>query len=420
MSPRAMLAGPLKVLVGTPMPDRSKVRGQTKSNLPALQVWGFCIGLTTLSCKKLLLREQQRVTYKNHESVQNDPPESMPWATVNAESENTRNSAGNRIQMTDSGQSRKEAAVMTTGAVSAKTTTLIGFWNVQTMYEQGRLAQVIAEMKRYKLDILGVSESRWTKSARMKTTTGETVLYSGREDDLHHEGVAIIMKKGMEKYLMEWKPVNSRIIQARLKGRQTNLSIIQCYAPTNDSNDRDKEAFYEQLQATFENVHGRDLLLVMGDVNAKVGSDNLNFERVMKREGCGVQNDNGERLVEWCAFNNIIIGGTLFPHHNIHKLTWTSPNGRDQNQVDHLMVNSMWRRSLLDVRVRRGADASSDHHVVTAKVRLKLRAAGSNKQRVPRYDISRLQDQRTKNAFVLQLRNRFQALSNILMKRKTL
>ena len=52
----------------------------------------------------------------------------MPWATVNAESENTRNSAGNKIRMTDSGQSRKEAAVMTTGAVSAKTATLIGFW----------------------------------------------------------------------------------------------------------------------------------------------------------------------------------------------------------------------------------------------------------------------------------------------------
>ena len=121
--------------------------------------------------------------------------------------------------MTDSGQRRKEAAVMTMGAVSAKTTTLIGFWNVRTMYEQGRMAQVIAEMTRYKLDILGVSESRWTKSGRMKTTTGETVLYSGREDDLHHEWVAIIMKKGVEKYLMEWKPVKSRIIQARLKGR---------------------------------------------------------------------------------------------------------------------------------------------------------------------------------------------------------
>ena len=166
----------------------------------------------------------------------------MSWTTVNVESENTRNSAGNRIRMTDNGQSRKEAAVITTGAVCAKTTTLLGFCMV------GWEAQVIAEMKSYKLDILGVSESRWTRSGRMKTTTGETVLYSGREDDLHHEGVAIIMKKRMEKYLMEWKPVNSRIIQARLKGRQTNLSIIQCYASTND---RDKEAFYEQLQATF-------------------------------------------------------------------------------------------------------------------------------------------------------------------------
>ena len=147
---------------------------------------------------------------------------------MNAESENTRNSAGNGIRMTEIGQNRKEATVITTGAVSSKTTTLIGFWNVRTTYEQGRMAQVIAAMKRYKQVVLGISESRWTRSGRMKTTTGETVLYSGREDDSHHEGVAIIMRKGMEKYLMEWKPVNSSIIQARLKGRPTNLSNIQC------------------------------------------------------------------------------------------------------------------------------------------------------------------------------------------------
>ena len=109
----------------------------------------------------------------------------------------------------------------------------------------------------------------------------------------------------------------------------------------------------------------------------------------------------------------MIISGILFLDHNIHKLTWTSPNGRDQNQIDHLMVNSIWCRSLIDIRVRRGADASSDHHLVTAKVRLKLRAAGSNKYITPRYDINRLQDPRTKNAYVLQLMNRFHALSNI-------
>ena len=77
------------------------------------------------------------------------------------------------------------------------------------------------------------------------------------------------------------------------------MSVIQSYVSTNDSHDRDEEAFYEQLQATLENVHCRDLLLVMDDFNSKVGSVNVNFERVMGREGCRVQNDNGERLVEW-------------------------------------------------------------------------------------------------------------------------
>lgn len=69
------------------------------------------------------------------------------------------------------------------------------------------------------------------------------------------EEATVIMKKGVEKCLMEWKPVSSRIILARLKGRQTNLSIIQLCAPTSDSDDTNKEAFYEQLQATFESTH---------------------------------------------------------------------------------------------------------------------------------------------------------------------
>lgn len=67
----------------------------------------------------------------------------------------------------------------------------------------------------------------------------------------------------------------------------------------------------------------------MGDFNVKVGLDNLNFERVMGREGCGVQNDNGERLVEWCVFNDMIIGGILFLYCNIYKFIWIFLNGWD-------------------------------------------------------------------------------------------
>ena len=78
--------------------------------LPVLQVWGFCTGLTTLSCKKAFVMET--ATCNLHESsVQKEPPESMPWAAVNAESENTRNSEGNRIRMTDSGQSKERSSL---------------------------------------------------------------------------------------------------------------------------------------------------------------------------------------------------------------------------------------------------------------------------------------------------------------------
>ena len=106
-----------------------------------------------------------------------------------------------------------------------------------------------------------------------------------------------------------------RITHARQVDRQINMTIIQCYAPTNDSDDIDKEDFYEQMQATFKGAHRRDILLGMGDLNAKVCSENENYERVMGKEGCKVQNDNGERLTEWCPFNNMIIGGTNAPQH---------------------------------------------------------------------------------------------------------
>ena len=76
------------------------------------------------------------------------------------------------------------------------------------------------------LHIVGVSEGRWTGSGRQMTTTGETVLYSGREDNQHHEGVAVILRKELEKSLLVWKPVSSRLMRARLRGRHTCITLI--------------------------------------------------------------------------------------------------------------------------------------------------------------------------------------------------
>ena len=127
----------------------------------------------------------------------------------------------------------------------------------------------------------------------------------------------------------------------------------------------------------------------------------------------GTRNNNGERLVELCARNNLVTGGTLFTHRDIHKLTWISPNGRDRNQIDHLMINGMWRRSLLDVRTKRSADVGSDHHLVTALIQMKLKKTEPRRITQTRFDIQRLGDNVVRTAFISDLRNRFQVLQNL-------
>lgn len=76
------------------------------------------------------------------------------------------------------------------------------------------------------------------------------------------------------------------------------------------------------MQAELEEIPRHDMNIVMGDMNAKVGRDNTNYERAVGREGCGTINENGEWLVKLCTIYDLFIGGTLFPHKDIHKLTW--------------------------------------------------------------------------------------------------
>ena len=182
------------------------------------------------------------------------------------------------------------------------------------------------------------------------------------------------------------------------------MNIVQCYAPTNDKTDETKEEFYNQLHDImfYNQLHDimsdlgdKNVNVIMGDFNAKIGSDNQGYENVMGVHGLGVMNDNGERFVNACAANNSVIGGSVFPHKRIHKATWVSPYQVTENQIDHIGINKMFRRSLQDVRVKIDADVASDHHLVTARLKLKLRRNIDQERRKGRYNVDYLKDQET-------------------------
>ncbi|XP_061182645.1 craniofacial development protein 2-like [Saccostrea echinata] len=103
------------------------------------------------------------------------------------------------------------------------------------MFQIGRKANIVREFNRYKLDIMGVSKVRWTGFVELKTTSGETILYSGAEE--HHRGVGLILSRKSRQSLMEWNPVNDRFINARFFSRFTKLTLIQIYSPTNEADE---------------------------------------------------------------------------------------------------------------------------------------------------------------------------------------
>ena len=105
-------------------------------------------------------------------------------------------------------------------------------------------------------------------------------------------------------------------------------------------------------------------------------------------------NENGEMFADFCAEHSLVIGGCLFPHKTIHKVTWVSPNHVTENQIEHICIGRRFRKSLQDTRVKRGADAASDHHLVTAKQQLELKKCTTRCSKI-KYDVEFLNDKRT-------------------------
>ena len=265
----------------------------------------------------------------------------------------------------------------------------VGTWNVRKLKELGKLNNICNEMDRYDLNLLGICETNWNGKGSFTTSTHHSVLFSGNEEGYSH-GVAVILSKEAKKTLIGYSPVNDRILKVRLHAKPHNVSIIQCYAPTSTASNEEMKTFYNTLQETIDSIPSRDVKLLMGDFNAKVGSQNIS-NSIYGKFGLGHQNDNGEDLIDFCSTNNLTITNTMFQHHPRHLYTWTSPDQKTRNQIDYILLCQKWRSSVKNVRTRPGADCNSDHQLLAADIKFSLKKM---KQPPPpiRFDYKTLDD----------------------------
>ena len=236
---------------------------------------------------------------------------------------------------------------------------------------QGKLEVVKQEMERVNVDILGISELKRTGMGELNSDDHH-IYYCGQES-LQRNGVAIIVTNRVRNAVLGCN-LHDRMIAVRFQGKPFNITVIQVYALTSNVEEAEVEWFYEDLQDLLELTPKKDVLFIIGDWNAKVGSQETSG--VTGKFGLGIQNEARQRLIEFCQENALVIASTLFQEHKRRLYTWTLPDSQHQNQTDYIICSQRWRSSIQSAKTRLRVDCGSDHEPLIAKFRLKLKKVG--------------------------------------------
>ena len=148
-----------------------------------------------------------------------------------------------------------------------------------------------------------------------------------------------------------------------------------------------------------------DIFVIIGDFNAKVGQRIGGNKGTMGDHGLGKQNEAGERLIEFCDGNNMSIMNTWFEQPKRRLYTWTSPDGKHRNQIDYILINKRWKSTINDVRTKPGADCGTDHELLVATLKIKLKKLRNGKSETTYYDCKGITPE-----YRIEIKNRFEVL----------
>ena len=162
---------------------------------------------------------------------------------------------------------------------------------------------------------------------------------------------------------------NNRRISLCSQGKPFNITVTQVYTPTSNAGEAEVEQFYEHLQDLLELTSQKRCPLHLRGLECK----SRKSPGVTGKFGLGVQNEAGQKLIEFCQENTLITENTMFQQHKRRLYTQPSPDGQHRNQIDYILCSQRWRSSIQSAKTRLGADCGSDHELLIVKFRLKLK-----------------------------------------------
>jgi hypothetical protein len=239
-----------------------------------------------------------------------------------------------------------------------------------TMLKQDKMNEIAEQMLSTQLKIIATQEIRWKGHGQIKKSK-YSLYYSCSQQNTGQFGTGLMIKKETEKNIMSFTPINERICTLRVKEKFHNITLINVHAPTKE-NIEEKDKFYDDLQRTYDRVSRHDIVMILVDLNAKIGKEKAYEYVTGKHTLHDVSNQNGEMICNSAIENNMTVMSTQFQHKTIRKGTWISPELTTVNQMDHILINTNKKKTVQDVRTLLGLNCDSDHFLVKTIIKQQL------------------------------------------------